>query len=220
MPFERLSVGQFYTKTGTSQLFRVGEDGEELAVGQPPDTYMDSEILTAAASYSPGGDWISGSGVTSQLVLPVAKVCTPRLRRNTWLRWVIVGDYENPTPNNTTIEAQLMVDAVATGTAFSWVQNGAVTSPGAFIFIADLYSLATPGATRHILDVKPKIINASGVAVIGGATSNTELSQIYSLNPLVDQTLGFQIRKSVAGAGAILAIQSIGCVQFLKTTGP
>jgi hypothetical protein len=144
------------------------------------------------------------------------------LRRAGLYTWEIVGDYENTVPNNTAISAQMLVGPIGarveTGSAFTWTQNGAVTTPGLIVLTLDLRVIGST-TPRHLLSAELTVINSSGTAVIGPPTSVTVLHQILSLSSFVEQNIGFQIWKSTSAGVNPLAVQTVAFYESITSTG-
>ena len=176
-----------------------------------------NRILALDSTTSGGaGEWTATD--TTIITLPFAAFNMPMLRRNGLYRWEIMGDYLN-SASATTISAQLVVNATQTGSLFSWVQSIGDTTAGKFMLTLDLRVVGSLTAPTHIISAELTILNSSGVAVIGPPTTVTRLHQIYSLNSLTDQLLGWQVSKSVAGGANALSIFSVGCYELLSSSG-
>jgi|GEM_PF-4800969 len=206
--------------TGLAAYVRNETNGalSPVAIRDGDGTRRGGRILCCDSSS--GSDWLMTD--TTPLVattLPQARFTLPMLRRAGLYRWVIVGDYENTVPNNTTFSATLLVDNGAVGSAFTWAQNGAVTTPGIAILTLDLYVIGNLTSPRHVINAEMLVLNSSGVAVIGGATSNTKLSQIYSLNSLAEQNHTIQLAKSVSAGVNPWNPQTIACYEVFSTSG-
>ena len=203
-----------FTKEGTGQLFWVDADGVERVVGPMPPPQPDN-ILAADSSVVSSGSWPSGDGNTDQLKLGHAFFATPRLRRNAVARWVGVGEYTNNTPNSTTINARLLIDGSAVGSTLQWVHSAtAVASGGRIIFDAELYCNPMFPTPDYIIKATTTIITSTGTALLG-----TSQYLLPTINHLADQLIGWQIWKNPSGAGAIMNLHGMGCVQLIKTTG-
>jgi hypothetical protein len=208
-----------YRRAGRTSGFILDNFSEAPIAMRSGDLADNSIRVLTNWSEAAAGEISSPSTDTSQLVLPVARLQVPALRRSGLIHWEIEGDYSNPTPNNTTLAATLIVDATPTGTEMTWTQNAAVTATGVYRLSIDLVTSGNYTSPRHIAYLELTILNSSGVAVLGGATTNTKLSQIYSLNSLVDQSLLWEVRKSVAGANAVLTITSVFAYQLCRSSG-
>ena len=217
MTFNIARVDQrVHSKQGSSRLWSVDSSGLRTPVGTRP-TGEFPEIITRTrwASISAGvGDFASAAADNTWLTLPIGRFPAPSLRRNVLVKWDILGDYSNPTPNSESLEAQLMVDSAAVDSALAYAQTAAVTTTGSMRFTADLTTIGNLVSPRFLMHTKMQIVDSSGALVIA-----TEKFMYSTINPINEQTLSWRIRKTLASGSVVLNIHSVLCYQICPQTG-
>lgn len=160
--------------------------------------------------------WLTAAGTSAA----VARMPYPSLKGHGWHQWLYMGNYSNNGGTNT-IDVQLMVDGVATGTVMT---SSNITSFGS--------------ASNGTIRIEARLLILGNVTVAGeqqlelfivvddhlaAQKINDRKTQRYTISNTADHELALQIRKTTASPGGMttntLSIQSLNGLHFNQISG-
>lgn len=174
-----------------------------VPASEDADMRMDGFVLSNAASFVPGGDWVSGDSDTSWLVLPTGTVRYPRLRESTVIFWEISSLWYNSSGSAQIIDWELMIDGAPSGIMFSWSDNTTCILNSRLMFSANLQSLWEPtGGWTYELECRLRLRDQTDTTRF-----DSTLGKQLALDPTDDRDLAWRVRKRNAATGNGLLVR-------------